>query len=46
VDERQALVLVNKGGATGHEVLALANEVKKGVFTRFGVWLEPEVVIL
>jgi UDP-N-acetylmuramate dehydrogenase len=46
VDERQALVLVNKGGATGGDVLYLANELKKEVFSRFSVWLEPEVIIL
>lgn len=46
VDERQALVLVNRGGATGEAIARLANEVKKAVFTRFGVWLEPEVCII
>ncbi|MDR1273357.1 MAG: UDP-N-acetylmuramate dehydrogenase [Odoribacteraceae bacterium] len=46
VHDRQALVLVNKGKATGTAILHLANEVKKGVFMKFGVWLEPEVTIL
>jgi UDP-N-acetylmuramate dehydrogenase len=39
---RQALVLVNLGGATGAEILALAREVQDNVRTRFGVELELE----
>lgn len=46
VHDRQALVLVNTGGATGEEIARLANEVKKSVFMQFGVWLEPEVNII
>ncbi|MDR0766390.1 MAG: UDP-N-acetylenolpyruvoylglucosamine reductase, partial [Odoribacteraceae bacterium] len=46
VHERQALVLVNRGGASGEAIARLANEVKKAVFMKFGVWLEPEVNIL
>jgi UDP-N-acetylmuramate dehydrogenase len=46
VHDRQALVLVNRGKATGDEILRLSNEIKKGVFMKFGVCLEPEVTIL
>jgi UDP-N-acetylmuramate dehydrogenase len=43
---RQALVLVNLGGATGAEILALAREVQDAVRERFGVELEPEPSIV
>jgi len=46
VYERQALVLVNRGGATGREILELAREVQARVAEKFGVMLEPEAVIV
>lgn len=46
VHDRQALVLVNHGGATGNEVIALAREVQAKVAERFGVDIEAEVNIL
>jgi UDP-N-acetylmuramate dehydrogenase len=42
VHERQALVLVNRGGATGTDVLALAARIQADVAARFGVALEIE----
>ena len=46
VHDKQALVLVNKGGATGEEVVALCRQVQKDVFERFGVEIHPEVNIV
>ena len=46
VHDRQALVLVNRGGATGSEVMALARTVQERVRERFGVAIDTEVNIL
>ena len=43
VHDRQALVLVNRGGATGRDVLRLADEVARSVKERFGIEISPEV---
>jgi len=43
---KQALVLVNNGGASGQEVLALARAIEADVRRRYGVILEPEPVFV
>lgn len=44
--EKQALVLVNYGNATGKEVLEFAEEVKKSVKEKFNVLLTEEINII
>lgn len=41
--EHQSLVIVNRGEAKPHEVVALAKYIMAEVFNKFGIKLEPEV---
>lgn len=43
VHAKQALVLVNYGGGTGSEIIALAKEIQADIFHKFGIELEMEV---
>jgi UDP-N-acetylmuramate dehydrogenase len=44
--EKQALVLVNRGGATGADVLVLMRAVQRDVREKFGIDLVPEPVFI
>ena len=46
VSATQALVLVNRGGATGREIEELAETIRAEVADRFGMVLEVEPVIV
>jgi UDP-N-acetylmuramate dehydrogenase len=46
VHERQALVLVNLGNATGYEILELSQAIQKDVQEKYGVVLEREVQVV
>lgn len=43
VHSKQALVLVNKGGATGADIIKLCNAIHSDVADRFGIEIHPEV---
>lgn len=43
VHAQQALVLVNRGGATGIEIVELAEQIKASVLDHFGIELQAEV---
>ncbi len=44
--EKQALVIVNYGNATGSEIKDFAEEIRQTVFNKFNIMLEYEVIII
>jgi UDP-N-acetylmuramate dehydrogenase len=43
VHDKQALVLVNLGGATGKEIMALADYISEEVYNKYSIRITPEV---
>lgn len=43
VHDKQALVLVNRGGAKGEDIVRLCDAIRKDVKEKFGIDIEPEV---
>ena len=46
VHDKQALVLVNLGGATSDEILTLCHTICKDVYDKFGIDIHPEVNLI
>ncbi|MBE0677341.1 MAG: UDP-N-acetylenolpyruvoylglucosamine reductase, partial [Bacteroidales bacterium] len=44
--DRQALILVNYGRATGEEIFDLSEKIKTSVFDKFGIVIEREVNVI
>ena len=44
--DKQALVLVNLGGAKGSDILALSDAVRASVHEKFGIDIHPEVNLI
>lgn len=46
VHDKQALVLVNRGGASGADIIALSDAVRASVREKFGIDIHPEVNVV
>lgn len=46
ISRRHSLAIVNRGGAKASDILALKDEIQRGVADQFGIELKPEPVFL
>ena len=46
ISRRHTLAIVNRGGATAADIIALKDEIQSRVFSEFGIQLQPEPVFL
>jgi UDP-N-acetylmuramate dehydrogenase len=46
ISRKHALAIVNRGGATAADIIALKNEIQQRVFDQFGIRLQPEPVFV
>jgi UDP-N-acetylmuramate dehydrogenase len=46
ISAKHSLAIINRGGATAREVLSLANEIQERVQAKFGIYLQPEPVLV
>ena len=46
ISRRHALAVVNRGGATAADIIALKDEIQAGVLKEFGIELQPEPVLV
>jgi UDP-N-acetylmuramate dehydrogenase len=46
ISHKHTLAIVNRGGATAKDILALKDEIEKKVFDIWGVRLQPEPVFV
>ncbi|MGC2743787.1 MAG: UDP-N-acetylmuramate dehydrogenase [Candidatus Angelobacter sp.] len=46
ISRKHSLAIVNRGGATAKDILALKDEIEKKVFDRWGVRLQPQPVFV
>jgi UDP-N-acetylmuramate dehydrogenase len=44
ISEKHALIIINKGNATGKDILKLAEMIIQSIFDKFLIVLEPEVI--